>query len=147
MLALKEKNPFHQNDVDILKTVGVLAVIPGRLFGEIGNEVDRALFFKRHQQFGKEFIEANRIVVEVCRGLDRVEASVGQIKPAIGVDVSHGDRVLAESGLNLFSDITLAAAVDAAYTYEQAPSFGYGGALAQNSRDQVIHINDVPPPG
>src|SRR6266498_3434808 len=37
MLSLKEKNPFHQNNANVLKGVGVLSVIPGRLFGEVGH--------------------------------------------------------------------------------------------------------------
>ena len=44
MLPLEEKNAFHQHNVDVLKTVSVLPVIPGRLFRKIGDKIDRALF-------------------------------------------------------------------------------------------------------
>src|SRR6266545_4711074 len=114
MFALKEKNSFHQDNANVLKTVCALAVSFGSFFDEIGDEIYCALLSQWQQQFGEEFVEANCVLIEVLRGPGGVEASFWQVKPTVHVDVGGRNGVLGQSCFNLFSNEPFTAGIDAA---------------------------------
>src|SRR5262245_26511188 len=119
--TLEKVDAFEDENIDILKSIGVLVIITSCLFGQICRYRMLTLVLQRQDQLLKHLVEANGIFIKVLCWVAVAEPFVRKIEPAVHIDTDRFEALPLTFGDDQPSHVTLAAAVDASNTNQNRP--------------------------